>query len=73
MYAHLAYNSHMKNDTRIYIRLTESEKNAFQDAADIGGLSLSSWIRERLRRACVQELRSIDRIPEFLEYKTKGE
>ena len=37
-------------------RLTEAEKIAFQDAAESSGLSLSSWARERLRRAARADL-----------------
>jgi uncharacterized protein (DUF1778 family) len=38
------------------LRLTPSEKEAFQVAASMAGLSLSSWIRERLRKAAAAEL-----------------
>ena len=37
-------------------RLSESEKEAFQTAADIAGISVSSWVRERLRMAAVRDL-----------------
>jgi len=35
----------------IRIRLDIEEKEAFQRASELSGLSLSTWIRERLRRA----------------------
>lgn len=38
------------------LRLEPAEKAAFQDAADISGLSLSAWIRERLRKDAALEL-----------------
>ena len=38
------------------LRLSPDEKEAFQSAAYAAGLSLSSWIRERLRRAAAAEL-----------------
>ena len=41
---------------RLEIRLEKSEKAAFQMAADASGLSLSSWIRERLRKAARYDL-----------------
>lgn len=43
----------------IKIRLEISEKEAFQKAADIGGIPLSAWIRERLRGASIRELEEI--------------
>jgi hypothetical protein len=38
------------------MRLETSEKQAFQQAASVAGLSLSSWARERLRMAAIREL-----------------
>ena len=38
------------------IRLDSLEKQAFQQAASVAGLSLSSWARERLRMAAIREL-----------------
>ena len=38
------------------IRLTLEEKAAFLAASELSGLSLSAWIRERLRRAARLEL-----------------
>lgn len=38
------------------VRLTEPEKRAFQESAEIAGLALSAWVRERLRRAARIEL-----------------
>ncbi len=40
------------------IRLTEAEKQAFEDAARISGLSASSWARERLRAWAREELKA---------------
>lgn len=49
---------------RVEIRLGSSEKEAFQLAADHAGLSLSSWMRERLRRAAKSDLEEAgERIP----------
>ena len=41
---------------RVELRLESREKEAFQKAASLAGLSLSSWIRERLRRDARTEL-----------------
>lgn len=38
------------------IRLEPEEKKDFQRAAELAGLSLSMWIRERLRRAARMDL-----------------
>jgi uncharacterized protein (DUF1778 family) len=40
----------------IQLRLQPEEKQAFQEAADLAGASLSAWMRERLRRAARIEL-----------------
>ena len=42
------------------IRLSPEEKRGFQQAAEIAGISLSSWMRERLRRAAVSELETVN-------------
>jgi len=38
------------------IRLEVSEKRAFRDAAELAGLDLSAWVRERLRSVARKEL-----------------
>ena len=38
------------------IRVGTLEKQTFRDAAKLSGLPISSWVRERLRRAAVREL-----------------
>jgi len=45
----------LKNEN-ILIRVEVDEKEAFKNAADLAGISLSSWVRERLRRVAVKEL-----------------
>jgi len=45
----------MKTES-IEIRVQADEKTAFKKAAEIAGIPLSAWIRERLRRAAVREL-----------------
>lgn len=48
------------------VRLDASEKEAFRDAADVAGLPLSAWVRERLRRAAMQELDAVGKQIAFL-------
>lgn len=43
------------------LRLTENEKRAFTEAANIAGVSVSTWVRERLRRAVIRELEEAGR------------
>ena len=38
------------------LRLEPAEKEGFRAAAELAGIDLSSWIRERLRRVARQEL-----------------
>jgi len=45
----------LKNES-IEVRVQMDEKEAFRRAADLAGLPLSAWIRERLRTAARAEL-----------------
>lgn len=45
----------MKTDF-IKLRVSPAEKDGFQQAADLAGLALSAWVRERLRAAARREL-----------------
>jgi len=42
---------------RCEVRLNAAEKQGFSEAADLAGISLSSWMRERLRECCREELK----------------
>lgn len=48
------------------IRLSLTEKEGFQLAADISGISLSSWARERLRLTAIRELEQAGRHVPFI-------
>lgn len=52
---------------RIEIRATVDEKQAFQDAADLAGIPLSAWVRERLRKAARSELEAAGQKIAFLQ------
>ena len=41
----------------ILVRVESTEKEAFQIAADLAGVSLSAWMRERLRQVATKELK----------------
>lgn len=55
-----------KRDDYLEIRLAGSEKKAFRDASALAGLPLSTWVRERLRRAAIRELEEAGRQAAFL-------
>jgi uncharacterized protein (DUF1778 family) len=40
----------------LLLRLEAGEKEAFKAAADLAGIGVSAWMRERLRRVARQEL-----------------
>lgn len=48
------------------VRLMTSEKTGFEEAAKLSGLSLSAWMRERLRGVAKRELESHGKKPDFL-------
>lgn len=56
----------MKSES-MEVRLTADEKLAFREAAEIAGIPLSAWVRERLRRAAIRELEEASRPIAFLE------
>jgi hypothetical protein len=55
----------MKTDL-MQLRLLPSEKASFQEAADLAGIPLSAWVRERLRWAATRELEDAGRDIPFL-------
>ena len=52
--------------TNLDIRLNESEKEGFELAAALAGISLSSWVRERLRLTAIRELEGAGRRVPFI-------
>jgi hypothetical protein len=50
----------------LQIRITDQEKEGFELAATFAGISLSSWVRERLRLAAIRELESAGRRVPFV-------
>ena len=45
-----------QKDHVVQVRMSAAEKASFDLAADAAGISLSSWVRERLRTAALAEL-----------------
>ena len=50
----------------LLVRLESTEKEAFKEAADLAGVPLSTWVRERLRTIALRELQSAARPIAFL-------
>jgi len=51
----------------LLVRLEGTEKEAFREAADLAGVPLSSWVRERLRQIAARELKKAARPIAFLQ------
>jgi uncharacterized protein (DUF1778 family) len=45
----------MKKDEQILIRVSLEEKQGLERAAEIAGIGLSAWARQRLRSAAIKE------------------
>ena len=61
----------MTKSESLRIRLGPEEKQAFQDAADLAGMALSAWIRDRLRKAARNELEEAGEEIAFLQHKKR--
>ncbi len=55
-----------KSETLI-VRVTPEEKRAFKEAAELSGIPLSAWMRERIRRAARIELEDAGRQVAFVQ------
>jgi hypothetical protein len=55
-------------DQPLLVRLESSEKEAFRDAAELAGVPLSTWVRERLRQIAIRELEKASRPIAFLRH-----
>jgi len=56
-----------KQTELLQLRIRPSEKEAFSDAASIAGISVSAWVRERLRLVAIRELEDAGRKIAFLK------
>lgn len=64
MSLHLHYIFRMKT-TALQVRVSPSEKQAFDEAAKLAGISFSSWVRLTLRRAALREFHDAGRRVDF--------
>lgn len=55
----------------LQLRLKPAEKVAFQKAADLAGVALSAWVRERLRGVARRELAEAGQQIAFLQERIK--
>jgi uncharacterized protein (DUF1778 family) len=46
-----------RHSSSLYIRVTPEHEEVIRQAAELAGVSLSDWIRERLLRAARKELK----------------
>ena len=68
LYTQLHYLAAMATKTiAMQVRISEGEAVAFSDAADLAGITLSAWVRSRLRADALRELREEGRPVAFLE------
>ena len=56
-------------ESQILIRVHRSEKAAFQDAAELAGIPMSAWVRERLRCAARKDLMEANLPVAFIKLK----
>ena len=56
----------VRRDQYLEVRLGQTEKDAFARAAEMAGLPLSSWVRERLRIVAKKELEALGERVRFL-------
>lgn len=59
----------MRKQELLQVRVDSEEKEAFADAAELAGIALSAWVRERLRQNATRELETASRPVPFLKTK----
>jgi hypothetical protein len=63
----MQYNITVKPKSEVLqIRISDAEKEGFELAAALAGISLSSWVRERLRLTAIRELEGAGRRVPFV-------
>lgn len=54
-------------DEYIELRLSSAEKKAFRESAELSGMALATWVRDRLRKVAARELEKAERPIAFLK------
>lgn len=62
----------MSKKKQVQVRLTETEKSGFETAAELAGIPLATWMRERLRLAAIRELENAGIRAPFIKEITGG-
>ena len=57
----------MEKTNVIQVRITKSEQEGFKRAAEISGIGLSAWARQKLRSAAIRDLQEVGEAIKFLE------
>jgi hypothetical protein len=57
----------MRKQELLQVRVDSAEKEAFAEAAELAGIALSAWVRERLRSTAAQELEAANRTVAFFK------
>jgi hypothetical protein len=65
--------SREKKTVPFNLRVAPAEKAAFVRAAEIAGVPISAWVRERLRVAAMRELDNVGEQAPFLAGKVLGD
>jgi hypothetical protein len=55
----------VRRETSVQVRLMADEKEDFEEAARLSGLSLSAWIRRLMRNGAREELAKAGRKPSY--------
>jgi hypothetical protein len=61
-----------RKSVHLDMRIALAEKESFRAAAELAGLDLSTWIRERLRRVARRELEAANQPVPFLLERGRG-
>jgi hypothetical protein len=56
-----------KRDSQILLVLSSTEKEGFRQAAELAGIGVSAWARERLRSIAIRELQQAGRKIPFIK------
>lgn len=57
----------MAKDEQIIIRVSAEEKQGLERAAEIAGIGLSAWARQKLRSGAIKELQEVGEKINFLK------
>lgn len=64
---HTKNGSTKRREELLQVRVASTEKEAFEEAANLSGLAMSAWVRERLRIIAARELEAAGRSVAFLK------